>query len=95
MEDEVGRVSWGYIVFECQASTFGFYPKDSGESLMWNGMIKVFIKESLIVMWAEWIGGIGWFGAGQDLKASSLNVSKSLLNQGDGHGMARKVQMQD
>lgn len=53
VEGEVGRVSWDYIVFECQTSTFGFYPKKSGDSLTWNGMIKVLIKESLIVMWLD------------------------------------------
>lgn len=56
MKDEVGRVSWGHIVFECQASTFGFYPKNSAELLTWIGMVKVLIKVSLKVdvYWMNW-----------------------------------------
>lgn len=61
VEDEVGRVRWGHIVFECQPSAFGFYPKNNGESVTWNGMTKVFIKVfDSDVCWMDWRCRMVW-----------------------------------
>lgn len=43
-ENKVGRVIWGYIVFEYEASAFEFYPKNSEESFKCNGRIQVLIR---------------------------------------------------
>lgn len=53
-------------------------------------MIKVLMRVfDSDVGWMDW--SVRWFRAGQDLKASSPAVNKSLLNQGVGPGIQRKV----